>query len=106
MENQGVEDIAQRTLMTLAFDAYWTERGGVVGVDPELGARFLVELARLRGTDWLESHFRDGVERVRIEIEAGETDPQFLEQLRRTLTAALGPSHPSMASRLLAIVGS
>ena len=106
MEGQGEEDIAERTLMTLAFDAYWTERGGLVGVDPELGARFLVELARLRGTDWLESHFRDGVERVRFEIDAGDTDPQFLEQLRRTLTAALGPSHPSMASRLLAIVGS
>ena len=105
MENQGVEDIAQRTLMTLAFDAYWSERGAVTGVDPELGARFLVELARLRGNDWLESHFRDGVERVRLEIEAGETDPQFLEQLRRTLTAALGQSHPSMASRLLAIAG-
>ena len=105
MENQGVEHIAQRTLMTLAFDAYWSERGAVTGVDPELGARFLVELARLRGNDWLESHFRDGVERVRLEIEAGETDPQFLEQLRRTLTAALGPSHPSMASRLLAIAG-
>ena len=106
METQGVENIAQRTLMALAFDAYWTERGGVVGVDPELGARFLAELARLRGNDWLENHFRTGVERVRSEIEAGETDPQFLEQLRRTLTAALGPSHPLMASRLLAIVGS
>ena len=106
MEGQGEEDIAERTLMTLAFDAYWTDRGGLVGVDPELGARFLVELARLRGNDWLESHFRDGVERVRFEIDAGDTDPQFLEQLRRTLTAALEPSHPSMASRLLAIVGS
>ena len=106
MEGQGEEDIAERTLMTLAFDAYWAERGGLVGVDPELGARFLVEVARLRGNDWLESHFRDGVERVRFEIDAGDTDPQFLEQLRHTLTAALGPSHPSMASRLLAIVGS
>ncbi len=105
MENQSVENIAQRTLMTLAFDAYWSEWGGVVGVDPELDARFLVELARLRGNDWLEGHFRKGVERVRFEIEAGETDPQFLEQLRRTLTAALGTSHPSMASRLLAMVG-
>ncbi len=103
MEDQGVEDIAARTLMTLAFDAYWTEWGGVVGVDPELDARFLVELARLRGNDWLEDRFRNGVQRVRLEIEAGETDPQFIGQLRRTLTAALGPSHPSMMSRLLAI---
>ena len=104
MDNQGEADIAQRTLMALAFDAYWSEWGGVVGVDPELDARFLVELARLRGADWLENHFRDGVERVQLEIEAGETDPQFLEQLRRTLTAALGSSDPLMASRLLAIV--
>ncbi len=104
MEDRGVEDIAARTLMTLAFDAYWTEWGGVVGVGPELDARFLVELAQLRGNDWLENRFRNGVERVRLEIEAGDTDPQFMEQLRRTLTAALGPSHRSMMLRLLAIV--
>ena len=104
MEDQGVENIAQRALMTLAFDAYWTERGGAVGVDPDLDARFLVELVRLRGNDWLENRFKGGVERVRREIEAGETDPQFMEQLRSTLTAALGPSDPSMMSRLLAIV--
>ena len=105
MENQGVENIAQRTLMTLAFDAYWTDRGGVVGVDPALDARFLVELTQLRGAGWLESRFRQGVEKVRIDIEAGETDPQFIEQLRRTLTEALGSSHPSMASSLLSLVG-
>ena len=105
MENQGVENIAQRTLMTLAFDAYWTDRGGVVGVDPALDARFLVELTQLRGAGWLESRFRQGVEKVRIDIEAGETDPQFIEQLRRTLTAALGSSHPSMASSLLSLLG-
>ena len=105
MENQGVENIAQRTLMTLAFDAYWTDRGGVVGVDPALDARFLVELTQLRGAGWLESRFRQGVEKVRIDIEAGETDPQFIEQLRRTLTEALGSSHPSMASSLLSLLG-
>ena len=104
MEDQGVENIAQRALMTLAFDVYWTERGGAVGVDPDLDARFLAELVRLRGNDWLENRFRGGVERVRREIEAGETDQQFMEQLRSTLTAALGPSDPSMMSRLLAIV--
>ena len=104
MEDQGVEDIAQRTLMTLAFDAYWTDWGGVVGVDPALDARFLVELTRLRGSDWFEERFRQGVEGVRSDVEAGEADPQFLEQLRRTIAAALGPSHSPMASRLLSLI--
>ena len=104
MENQGVENIVQRTLMTLAFDAYWSDWGGVVGVDPALDARFLVELTRLRGADWVESRFRQGVQQVRIDIEASETDPQFIAQLRRTLTEALGSSHPSMASDLLSLI--
>ncbi len=103
MENQGVENIAQRTLMTLAFDAYWTDWGGVVGVDPALDGRFLVELTRLRGADWVENRFRQGVRQVRIDIEANESDPQFIAQLRRTLTEALGSSHPSMASDLLSL---
>ena len=105
MENQGVENIVQRTLMTLAFDAYWSDWGGVVGVDLSLDARFLVELTRLRGADWVESRFRQGVRQVRIDIEANEADPQFITQLRRTLTEALGSSHPSMASSLLSLVG-
>ena len=70
MEKQGVESIVQRTVMTLAFDAYWSDWGGVVGVDPALDARFLVELTRLRGADWVESRFRQGVQQVRIDIEA------------------------------------
>ena len=104
MENQGVEKIAQRTLMTLAFDAYWTDWGGVVGVDPSLDGRFLVELTRLRGAEWVEIRFRQAVRQVRIDIEANEADPQFIAQLRRTLTEALGLSRPSMASDLLALI--
>ena len=104
MENQGVENIAQRTLMTLAFDAYWTDWGGVVGVDPALDGRFLVELTRLRGAEWVEIRFRQAVRQVRIDIEANEADPQFIAQLRRTLTEALGLSRPSMASDLLALI--
>ena len=104
MENQGVEKIAQRTLMTLAFDAYWTDWGGVVGVDPALDGRFLVELTRLRGAEWVEIRFRQAVRQVRIDIEANEADPQFIAQLRRTLTEALGLSRPSMASDLLALI--
>ena len=105
MDNQDVENIVQRTLMTIAFDAYWSDWGGVVGVDPALDARFLVELTRLRGADWVESRFRQGVQQVRIDIEAKEADPQFIAQLRRTLTEALGSSHPSMASDLLSLIG-
>ena len=104
MENQGVENIAQRTLMTLAFDAYWTDWGGVVGVDPALDGRFLVELTRLRGAEWVEIRFRQAVRQVRIDIEANEADPQFIAQLRRTLTEALRLSRPSMASDLLALI--
>ena len=101
MEQAGVDNIGQHTLMTIAFDSYWTGLGGGPGVDPANDARFLVELGRLRSAEWLKQTLSLGVRQVRAEIAAGETDPQFIDQLTRTLSQALVPSHNTLADQLL-----
>ncbi len=106
MEEAGIEGIAGRGLMAIAFDSYWTTLGGGPGVDPNKDGRFLIELYSLRGAEWLKRTLRQAALQVQADVASANTDPQFLTQLTRTLHHALSPTHPTLAAQLLAQIPS
>lgn len=88
MVAQGLADAGPRALLELAYDAYWTELRAGPGVEPALGARFLARLARIKGDAWLDSAYGQTLALVRGWAAAGEIEPDFESELRRTLAQA------------------
>ena len=84
----GGHAAARGALIEMAYDAYWTSLGAKIGPDPSLDARFIAALAKLRGKEWLQAGFTEAVASVRASSAAGETEPEFESEFRRTLTEA------------------
>ena len=94
----GAHAAARGALLEMAYDAYWQSKGARIGPDPSLDARFVAELAKLRGKAWLQAGFTEAIAIVRASSARGETEQEFESEFRRTLSEAARAADMGTAS--------
>ena len=88
LEDLGEQELVTESLAYFAYDKARSERIPGLPISLAKDGDFLGRLLQLKGARWLEERLAESVELNSARVEAGEIDPQFLDEYRATLESA------------------
>ena len=85
LERQGRDDLVVESVIVFAFDAIRIQSTPSAALSLEADGEFLLQLAELKGADWLTDRMAAAIGKYQREVAQHQIDATFIDEYRATL---------------------